>query len=73
MESVSLSEDWEVARRIAFAMACLANKFGLPLQSSPEILIECAMEQPEKVTPEEYNLIYMMRSEAPAMAQGSTE
>jgi hypothetical protein len=47
-------------RRIAFVMASVASRFGLPLQASPEMLIQCAMEQPEQVMPQEFKLIYSM-------------
>jgi hypothetical protein len=62
MELAELTQDKEVARRIAFIMATVANKFGLPMQASPEILLQCAMEQPEAVTPDQFKLIYLMRS-----------
>jgi hypothetical protein len=53
------------ARRIAFTMAKVADRFGVPLHPySPEMLIQCAMEQPEKITPHEYASIYHMSSAA---------
>jgi hypothetical protein len=58
----ALSPDYESVRRIAFVMASVARRFGLPLQASPEMLIQCAMEQPEQVMPQEFKLIYSMIS-----------
>jgi hypothetical protein len=58
----ALSADYDVARRIAFVRASVANRFGLPPNASPEMLMQCAMERPEQVTPQEFKLIYAMRS-----------
>jgi hypothetical protein len=62
VEFAPLSPDNDAARRIAFAICRLADRLGLPAGTRPETLIEFAMEQPEAVTPEEYSLIYLMRS-----------
>jgi hypothetical protein len=43
-------------------MATVANHFNLPLQSSPEMLLQYAMEQPEAVTPECFSIVNAMRS-----------
>ena len=63
----ALSSDYDAARRIAYTMAKVADRFGVPLHPySPESLLQSAMEQPETITPQEYRLIYAMRStEAP--------
>jgi hypothetical protein len=70
MESVSrLSEDIQAARRIAFMFALVASSLGIPLNKEigfdtiSATLLQCAMEQPELVTPDEFKLIYtiMMR------------
>jgi hypothetical protein len=34
----------------------------MPVGSSPETLLEGAMERPEAVTPEEFKIAYVMRS-----------
>jgi hypothetical protein len=60
----NLPLDYEVTRRIAFVMASVASRFGLPLQARPEILLQSAMEQPEAITPQEYKLIYRISSAA---------
>jgi hypothetical protein len=66
----ALSADYDGARRIAFVRASVANRFGLPLQASPEMLIQCAMEQPETVTPDEFKVIYSMSSAAMRSTEG---
>ena len=61
----ALSSDYDAARRIAFTMAKVAGRFGVPLHPySPESLLQSAMEQPDAVTPEEYRVIYAMSSAA---------
>jgi hypothetical protein len=66
----ALSSDYDAARRIAFTMAKVADRLGVPLHPySPESLLQSAMEQPDAVTPEEYGLIYRMSS----VAMRSTE
>lgn len=62
MQPASLSSDYDAARRIAFVRASVAGRFGLPLNASPEMLIQCAMEQPETVTVDEFKVIYKMKS-----------
>ena len=57
-----LSEDRDAARRIAFVVAKVAQSLKLPFPCSPGMLLQAAMEQPEAVTPEEYAIIYLMRS-----------
>ena len=56
-----LPADLEAARRIAFVMARMASKLGLPAQSGSELLLQGAMERPEAVTPEEFRLAYAFR------------
>lgn len=61
----ALSADYDGARRIAFTMATVALRLGVPLKPfSPEFLLQSAMEQPDAVTPHEYRLIYRMSSAA---------
>jgi hypothetical protein len=60
----SLSADVEVARRIAFTFAKMANKLSLPAGTSPDWLIQAAMERPEAVTPDEFKLAYTFRTRA---------
>jgi hypothetical protein len=60
----ALSSDYDAARRIAFTLAKVADRLGVPLHPySPESLLQSAMDQPDAVTPQEYKLIYCMRSE----------
>jgi hypothetical protein len=68
---MAFSEHWEIARRIAFTMATVAVKPGLPSGSSPEMLQEGAMERPEEVTPAEFNVAYLMRSTISNLTKGS--
>jgi len=61
----ALSSDYDAARRIAFIMAKVAQRLGVPLHPySPESLLQSAVEQPDAVTPQEYKLIYCMSSAA---------
>jgi hypothetical protein len=58
-----LSEDREAARRIAFTLAKMGSKLGLPYPSNSDLL-QAAMERPEAVTPEEFKVAYAMRERA---------
>jgi hypothetical protein len=64
----SLSEDGEVARRIAFVMAKLGSKLGLPAASGAEALLQGAMERPEAVTPEAFKVAYALLAAEPIPA-----
>jgi hypothetical protein len=57
-----LSEDREAARRIAFTLAKMGSKLGLPHPSSADLLLQAAMERPEAVTSDEFKVAYAMRS-----------
>jgi hypothetical protein len=63
-----LSEDAEAARRIAFTLAKMGSKLGLPYPSSADLLLQAAMERPEAVTPEEFKVAYLMRPTAAGIA-----
>jgi hypothetical protein len=61
----ALSSDYDAARRIAFTIAKVADRLGVPLHPySPESLLQSAMEQPETITPGEYKMIYRISSAA---------
>lgn len=49
-------------RRIAFTLAKMSSKLGLPHPSSADLLLQAAMERTEAVTPEEFKVAYAMRS-----------
>jgi hypothetical protein len=57
-----LSPEAVAARRIAFVLAKVADRLGLPLGCGVDVLLQSAMEQPEKVTAGEYGVIYHFRS-----------
>jgi hypothetical protein len=40
----------------------MANNLGLPEQTSPNVLVQAAMERPELITPEEFKTAYAWRS-----------
>jgi hypothetical protein len=48
-------------RRIAFTLAKMSSKLGLPHPSSADLLLQ-AVERTEAVTPEEFKVAYAMRS-----------
>jgi hypothetical protein len=49
-------------RRIAFTLAKMSSKLGLPHPSSADLLLQAAMGRTEAVTPEEFKVAYAMRS-----------
>lgn len=60
-----LSEDWEIARRIAFIRSRVATAVGVPTNSDTATLLQEAMMHPEAVNPADYSLIYLLHSAAP--------
>lgn len=63
-----ISEEKEAARRIAYTLAKMGNKLGLPYPSSADLMLQAAMERPEAVTPEEFKVAYLMRDQLPGPA-----
>ena len=62
-----LPEDWETARRIAFAITRTERSLGIvplkpiPLGARLDALLEAAMTEPKAIEPEVYELCYRLR------------
>ena len=50
-EPMELPSDMEVARRMMFAMAKVADRLGLPLGCSADVLLQSAMESLRRSRP----------------------